>query len=311
MALLTAILIGMGLTVQTGVNARLKQRVGTSLGSALISFILGTVFLLVLILGVEHSLYMPLGDMAAEPFWIWLGGIFGVIYLTGNILMMPRLGSVQTAIFPVFGQVIMGLLADSFGLFGSDRIDPSAMRFIGAAVVLAGVLIVTVPGSGAELSAGTGRDRSHRAGLWLWRIAGIGTGMLSASQTAVNGYLGRTIDSSLKASLISFVVGTIFLLVLNLFFHKGFHLKNTDGQKFQWWIWTGGPIGGLFVFGSAWLSGVLGVGLTVVITLIGISVGGVIVDGLGLFGAEKKPVTVIKLAGLAVMVAGGAMVYLM
>ena len=54
---------------------------------------------------------------STEPWWIWIGGALGVIYLTGNIVLFPKLGSVQTVIMPILGQIVMSMLIDNFGWF--------------------------------------------------------------------------------------------------------------------------------------------------------------------------------------------------
>ena len=50
--------------------------------------------------------------------WV-LGGLLGVIYLTGNLLLLPRLGAALTVVITVTGQIIMGVIIDTFGLLGA------------------------------------------------------------------------------------------------------------------------------------------------------------------------------------------------
>ena len=54
-----------------------------------------------------------------EPLWIWFGGLLGVVALTGNILLFPHLGAVQTVVLPIAGQIMMGVVIDHFGFFDS------------------------------------------------------------------------------------------------------------------------------------------------------------------------------------------------
>lgn len=75
------------------------------------------------------------------------GWAVGVVYLTGNILLFPKLGSVQTVIMPVLGQILAGLLIDNFGWFDSPQSTLTMTRFLGAILVLAGV-IITVAAQG-------------------------------------------------------------------------------------------------------------------------------------------------------------------
>lgn len=78
------------------------------------------------------------------PWWAWCGGILGTIGLTANVLIFPKLGGVQTAVMPILGQVLMGIVIDSFGLLHSVEIPFSGSRIFGVLLVLTGVLIAIV-----------------------------------------------------------------------------------------------------------------------------------------------------------------------
>ena len=320
MSLIIAILVGFTMPAQTGVNTRLRQRVGTPIGASFISFTVGALFLMVATLILEHDLDLFTDTTLAGPFWIWLGGCLGAIIVTGNIPLMSALGSVQTAIFPVAGQIVMGLVIDHFGLFRANRIPVSAFRILGAAIVFVGLIIVTLSrnsdaagsrsGSPASKSAAPARTYSP-ASLWLYRLAGIGIGMLSACQAAVNGCLGRLLDSSLKGSFVSFTVGMIALAVINLVMRNRINIKGDPAVKDPWWIWTGGIFGGTCVLGTVYFVKILGVGLTALATTGGTTIGGVLVDKFGLFGAQKKRISALTIIGLVIMIAGAAMVRLL
>lgn len=44
-------------------------------------------------------------------------------FLTGNLLLLPKLGATLTVIATVAGQIIMGVIIDTFGLFGATIHD--------------------------------------------------------------------------------------------------------------------------------------------------------------------------------------------
>ena len=104
---LLGILAGIGLPVQTSVNNRLKPRVGGPERTSLISFFVGSVFLLLWVLATEGTARLPVDRTAGYPFWIWTGGAFGVCFLLGNLFLISRVGSANTVIYPVVGQIIM------------------------------------------------------------------------------------------------------------------------------------------------------------------------------------------------------------
>lgn len=52
---------------------------------------------------------------------MWIGGIMGVIFLTGNVIIFPKLGVVETIVIPILVQVVMALASDHFALFGCGQ----------------------------------------------------------------------------------------------------------------------------------------------------------------------------------------------
>ncbi|WP_033614011.1 DMT family transporter, partial [Lactiplantibacillus fabifermentans] len=83
LAVLIGLTIGIGLPIQTGINSRLRDSVGSPFVASLVSFTIGTLFLAVITLMRDHSLLFSAQLFTTQPVWLWLGGLFGVIYLTG------------------------------------------------------------------------------------------------------------------------------------------------------------------------------------------------------------------------------------
>lgn len=126
MPIILGFLAGVGLPIQTSVNTRLRKKVGSPFNAALVSFLVGLLFLSALLLVTGQGLHIPFAQLLNEPAWIWIGGICGVMFLTGNILLFPKLGGVQTVVLPVLGQILMGLTIDNFGLFYSQQTSLTA-----------------------------------------------------------------------------------------------------------------------------------------------------------------------------------------
>ncbi|MBS1008776.1 DMT family transporter [Leuconostoc suionicum] len=304
------LVIGFGLPIQTAVNSKLRSVLGSAFNSSLVSFGVGTIFLTAVTLVTTHSLMINGSFFSTEPWWIWIGGALGVIYLTGNIVLFPKLGSVQTVIMPILGQIVMSMLIDNFGWFYSKQHDFTWFRGVGALLVLAGVFLsvsltqLVLKQKNSPKAVASQNNESNYIRL-SWQFLGFLTGMLSALQTAINGHLGKVINSSLKAALISFLVGFITLLIIVLINHYAHKPKQAIQLVQQpWWIWIGGIIGSLFVLGNIFLVPLLGTGLVVVIVLVGQIAGSLLVDQFGWFGAKKNPISAIQLLGLLFMVGG-------
>ncbi len=198
-AILIGLVIGIGLPMQTSINSRLRAALGSPFLASLVSFSIGTIFLAVMTLIDHHGLLISGSLISTQPFWLWLGGLLGVIYLTGNIILFPKLGSVQTVIFPVLGQILAGLVIDDLGLFYSPVSQLTLVRGLGALLVLFGVMVTVAGNSWMERITGqagletVSNETPKTAHLMVWRLFGVLAGILSATQTAVNGHLGEVL----------------------------------------------------------------------------------------------------------------------
>lgn len=308
LAMIIGLGIGFGLPVQTAINSRLRHVVGSPLRSSMISFSVGTLFLALLLLVSMQGLLISQAVVGSQPWWIWTGGILGVIYLTGNIVLFPHLGAAQTVIMPIVGQLIMSMLIDNFGWFSAPQHALTPIRIIGALVVLAGVVLTVATTSVThEL---TPSSTPAKTGLIAWQIAGIATGMLSAMQTAINGHLGSVLHSPEQAAFVSFLVGTLVLWLIVAVHDRGIHIASAFSRTNPWWIWIGGIIGAIFVLGNAFLVPKIGTGLTVVIVLFGMISAGLIIDSFGWLGAKRIPPRAMQLIGIVTLIIGVVMIKL-
>ena len=292
------ILAGLVLPIQTLVNTRLRASTGTPFSSSMISFAVGTVTLLIVATAVTGGNY-GIAQAFNEPLWIWFGGLLGVVALTGNILLFPHLGAVQTVVLPIAGQVIMGLIVDHFGLFESPQSSLTAVRAIGAIIVLIGVIAVV-----ATPSAATSSEDSATA-LWLWRLAGFIFGCFTASQSAINGHLGQVTGSPVSAALVSFAVGVTALVIVNVVLRWRPRIERPEGKPNPWWMWIDGVLGALFIFGNAALVPQIGTGLTVVAGLLGSMLGSLIIDRV-----SGAPIKSRQVLGIALLLTGVVLIRL-
>jgi len=76
-------------------------------------------------------------------------------------------------------------------------------------------------------------------------LAFIG-GAMTAYQPLINAKLTQHLDSPIWGSFISFVVGTITLLIVG-FILSGGKFMHIETEGLKWWMWTGGLLGAVFV----------------------------------------------------------------
>src|SRR5512138_2069100 len=68
-----------------------------------------------------------------------------------------------------------------------------------------------------------------------------------------------------------------------------------------WWAWTGGVIGAFYVSAVVLLTPRLGVAATLALSVAGQMVAALVLDQVGAFGLELRPVSATKLLGAALL----------
>jgi transporter family-2 protein len=139
--LLFAVAAGAMLPFQFGINAQLSTWVDSPIRAAFVSFLVGTIALLIISAFVRKPLpaLARLGDV---PWWVWIGGLLGAFYVAGSIVTAPKLGAVTLAAAIVFGQTLASVLVDQFGWIGFKEQHLSPGRLVGVLLVATGVVLV-------------------------------------------------------------------------------------------------------------------------------------------------------------------------
>lgn len=137
---LLAVLVGIALTVQIGMNSTLSVAIGSPLIATIVNFCVGLA-LLVLVAVVGGARVAP-GSVATIPAWAWLGGMLGAIYVAGTVVAAPRLGAVALLALTLAGQMLAALVVDHYGFVGFPRNPVTPTRLLGTALLVAGALLV-------------------------------------------------------------------------------------------------------------------------------------------------------------------------
>lgn len=309
--LMLGLVAGAVVPFQTAVNSRLRTYVISPFVSSLISFMVGTIFLLVIIILSGGQLLLTNAQLHAIPWWMYLGGVLGMIGLTTNILLFPILGSVQTVIMPVLGQIMMSMIIDNYGMFGTTRHPLSLMRMVGVLLLIVGVLIVVALPEYLARNSMKRPPEQRVKWKWLWQIFGVLVGGMLAIQAALNGRLGGLLQAPIHAALISFFIGTIMLFLVAVFQGTLKNIRLVVQQKTPWWVWIGGFFGAAYIFLNAYLVPQIGTETVVVLVLLGQIISSLNIDQFGLLGSMKSSISVAKIAGLIIMIAGVGLIEVM
>jgi transporter family-2 protein len=137
---LLVIFAGGMIAVQAPTNAMLAKAGGSPVLAALISFAVGTIALFTAWLA-GGSRPTP-SSFAGLPWYAWLGGLYGATYVAVAAYAAPKIGLASLITIGIAGQIAMALWLDHIGALGLPREPVSLGRLIGAAFVVAGVVLV-------------------------------------------------------------------------------------------------------------------------------------------------------------------------
>jgi len=139
--ILLAIVVGMLLPIQAGVNAQLRQAIGDPVMAACVSFMVGTGALL-LTLAVTRPPLPSAEAVSRVPFGGWIGGVLGAVYVGMAVVLAPRLGAATLTAAVVAGQMLVSIALDHYGWVGFPEQPATLTRMAGAALVVVGVLLI-------------------------------------------------------------------------------------------------------------------------------------------------------------------------
>lgn len=144
----------------------------------------------------------------------------------------------------------------------------------------------------------------------MYYLIALFMGLSIATQAPINAALAKTLGGSpLIAALISFVVGSICLCAI-CYVSGALNIATLKAIPMQvWWKFLGGILGAFFVFGTILLAPKIGLINMFLLVLLGQLVTSMILDSIGAFGLDVKPISWYKIIGLCVMFAGLAIFF--
>jgi transporter family-2 protein len=128
------------IAVQAPTNALLARAGGSPVLAALISFVVGTVGLL--LVWVASGNRPGAQPFVGLPWYAWIGGLYGATFVAVAAYAAPRIGIASLITIGIAGQIAMALCLDHFGVLGLPREPVNLGRILGALLVVAGVILV-------------------------------------------------------------------------------------------------------------------------------------------------------------------------
>ena len=135
MAVAAAFGSGISLVLSRTVNGRLAEQAGALPGS-FINHLVGLPITVIIMLIAERGAHTSLTVLPVSSWWIYCGGMLGVVSVFLYNTVVPKVSSFRVTILTFVAQVFTGLVIDV--LFGSGY---SKVTLIGGALVAAGMFI--------------------------------------------------------------------------------------------------------------------------------------------------------------------------
>ncbi len=272
--------------VQARINGVLGVRVDNGIVAGLISFAVG-LLALIAVIACTPSARRGVGRLRdgirdrTIPTWMLLGGACGALTVSTQGLTAGVLGVSLFTVGVVAGQTLHGLVLDRIG-FG-----PAGVVAVTPGRVLGGVLAL------AAVGISVGGDVLSTAPLWMLVLpfaAGVGI----AWQAATNGRLAQRVQSPITATFMSFIAGTIALVIAAAVSVLVRGLP--DAPPAEPWLYLGGLLGFAYILLGAVIVAHTGVLLMGLGSVLGQLAASVVIDLL--WPAQSGP-ALWQIAGMA------------
>jgi transporter family-2 protein len=268
---LLAALSGAMIAVQARVNGELSHQLNNGLQAAFVSFGSG---LLIILLITPFSSQIKEGIVNLRAAvknkeiarWKLLAGALGGSFVAIQTQIVPLIGVAIYSVASIAGQTAMSLIVDRIGLTGGGKKLISPRRVLAAVLTVIAVLVSVW-------------DRIDANNLSMFAVTAGGiAGAIVGVQRALNGQINEYSHQSFTTSLLNFITGTSFLMILIAI---GLIIGRNELSPLPsnpWWIYTGGVIGVIYIAFTSTIVQHLGVLTFTLFSVGGQLVGSLVID---------------------------------
>ena len=139
--IILAVAAGVVMPMQAAINNKLAISAGSPILAAFVSFVVGTIALLLYILATGVPLENLLSAKDASLI-AWTGGILGAFFVAASVTLIPRIGVALTFSLIIAGQMLVTLLIDHFGMLDVPVKTLNLPRILGATLITIGVILI-------------------------------------------------------------------------------------------------------------------------------------------------------------------------
>lgn len=138
-----AILIGVIIAIQAATNTALRIELNSPWIAAITNFMVGIVVLLIITLIVKPDTFSAMKPIfiGQVPIWKLIGGVLGAFFVVSVTVLVPHLGIGKLIILYLFGQIVMSIIVDHFGLFGMPIDKITMQKALGIVLLIGGIIL--------------------------------------------------------------------------------------------------------------------------------------------------------------------------
>lgn len=140
LVLLLVFVSGAMTSFQHGMNRKFSTLAGNSIHGGILNFVVGLAAVLLFWAVLARGMLPNREAFTPSPWWMWLGGVCGGVYVCVAVFALPRIGSAYYVSALVIGQLLAATFIDHYGLMGLDAKPLTIGKGIGLALMVGGLL---------------------------------------------------------------------------------------------------------------------------------------------------------------------------
>jgi transporter family-2 protein len=144
----------------------------------------------------------------------------------------------------------------------------------------------------------------------VFSLLALVAGFLFPFQAAINAQLGRGVGGPIAATMISFAVGFVALVAVNVFALRQMPAIEDLARQPLYLLLAGGALGAVYLSANVFLAPRIGAGALLCLVIAGQLIGALAIDRFGLFGLALRELTFGRIAGVFLVFVGALMVRL-
>lgn len=134
-----SIFTGIILAIMISLNGQMTNISGNYAASVIIHFI-GLIGIILVLIFTKSKI----GNLKGVPFYMFTGGLIGILTLLFTNASFIGLGVSLTVSLSLLGQLLTSLVIDNFGYFNMNVVEFDKKKILGLVIIIVGIYVMTL-----------------------------------------------------------------------------------------------------------------------------------------------------------------------